>query len=68
MRAIHDTEFPNSVEATQRLLDEQGADYDNLKVDVKNNRENKNLNLNYQILKILGGNCCGSQTWRTVTE
>lgn len=32
MRAIHDTEFPNSVEATQRLLDEQGADYDNLKV------------------------------------
>lgn len=32
MRAIHDTEFPNSVEATQRLLDDQGADYDSLKV------------------------------------
>ncbi|XP_037046122.1 guanine nucleotide exchange factor DBS isoform X3 [Bradysia coprophila] len=34
MRAIHDTEFPNSVEATQRLLDEQGADYDNLKDEI----------------------------------
>lgn len=32
MRAIHDTEFPNSVESTQRLLDEQGSDYDSLKV------------------------------------
>lgn len=32
MRAIHDTEFPNSVEATQKLLDEQGIDYEKLKV------------------------------------
>lgn len=32
MRAIHDTEFPNSVDATQKLLDEQGAEYDRLKV------------------------------------
>lgn len=32
MRIIHDTEFPNSVEATQSLLDEQGADYEKLKV------------------------------------
>lgn len=32
MRAIHDTEFPNSVESTQKLLDEQGIDYEKLKV------------------------------------
>lgn len=32
MRAIHDTEFPNSVDATQKLVDEQGAEYDRLKV------------------------------------
>lgn len=32
MRAIHDTEFPNSVEATQKLLDEQGTEYQRLKV------------------------------------
>lgn len=31
MRVIHDTEFPNSVEATQMLLDKQGADYERLK-------------------------------------
>lgn len=35
MRIIHDTEFPNSVEATQTLLDDQGADYDKLKVNYK---------------------------------
>lgn len=32
MRIIHDTEFPNSVEATQKLLDEQGIEYERLKV------------------------------------
>lgn len=32
MRVIHDTEFPNSVEATQKLLDEQGTEYERLKV------------------------------------
>lgn len=32
MRAIHDTEFPNSVDATQKLVDEQGAEYERLKV------------------------------------
>ncbi|XP_055311339.1 guanine nucleotide exchange factor DBS isoform X6 [Sitodiplosis mosellana] len=34
MRVIHDTEFPNSVEATQRLLDEQGTEYDRLKEEI----------------------------------
>lgn len=34
MRVIHDTEFPNSVEATQKLLNEQGAEYERLKVCV----------------------------------
>lgn len=32
MRVIHDTEFPNSVDATQKLLNEQGAEYERLKV------------------------------------
>lgn len=32
MRVIHDTEFPNSVDATQKLLNEQGGEYDRLKV------------------------------------
>lgn len=32
MRVIHDTEFPNSVEATQQLLDRQGVEYERLKV------------------------------------
>lgn len=32
MRVIHDTEFPNSVDATQKLLDEQGTEYERLKV------------------------------------
>lgn len=32
MRVIHDTEFPNSVEATQQLLDRQGGEYERLKV------------------------------------
>jgi pleckstrin homology domain-containing family G member 4 len=32
MRQIHDTEFPNSVEATEQLLIEQGTDYAKLKV------------------------------------
>ncbi|XP_055918316.1 guanine nucleotide exchange factor DBS-like [Eupeodes corollae] len=32
IQVIHDTEFPNSVDATQKLLDDQGADYDRLKV------------------------------------
>lgn len=34
MRVIHDTEFPNSVEATQTLLDKQGGDYECLKADI----------------------------------
>lgn len=34
MRVIHDTEFPNSVEATQRLLDRQGGEYEGLKEDI----------------------------------
>ncbi|XP_055702828.1 guanine nucleotide exchange factor DBS isoform X3 [Phlebotomus papatasi] len=34
IRSIHDTEFPNSVEATQKLLDEQGAEYEKLKDDI----------------------------------
>lgn len=34
MRAIHDTEFPNSVDATQKLLNEQGREYERLKVCV----------------------------------
>jgi hypothetical protein len=32
MRQIHDTEYPNSVEATEQLLIEQGTDYTKLKV------------------------------------
>ena len=32
MRQIHDTEFPNSVEATEKLLIEQSAEYNKLKV------------------------------------
>ena len=32
IQAIHDTEFPNSVDATQKLLDDQGSEYDRLKV------------------------------------
>lgn len=32
MRQIHDTEFPNSVEATEQLLIEQSAEYNRLKV------------------------------------
>lgn len=32
MRQIHDTEFPNSVEATEQLLIEQGTEYNKLKV------------------------------------
>lgn len=32
MRQIHDTEFPNSVEATEELLIEQGSEYTRLKV------------------------------------
>jgi len=34
MRLIHDTEFPNSVESTQKLLDEQGGDYERLKDEI----------------------------------
>ncbi|XP_075168525.1 guanine nucleotide exchange factor DBS isoform X5 [Haematobia irritans] len=34
IQAIHDTEFPNSVEATQKLLDDQGADYQRLKDEI----------------------------------
>lgn len=34
MRVIHDTEFPNSVDATQKLLYEQGAEYERVKVCV----------------------------------
>lgn len=32
MRQIHDTEFPNSVEATENLLIEQSVEYNRLKV------------------------------------
>lgn len=32
MRSIHDTELPNSVEATEQLLIEQGTEYTKLKV------------------------------------
>lgn len=35
MRVIHDTEFPNSVDATQKLLDEQGTEYERLKVVIQ---------------------------------
>lgn len=35
MRQIHDTEFPNSVEATEQLLIEQGTEYNKLKVGNK---------------------------------
>lgn len=34
IQAIHDTEFPNSVEATQKLLDDQGSDYNRLKEEI----------------------------------
>uniref|UniRef100_A0A1B0GCA0 CRAL-TRIO domain-containing protein n=1 Tax=Glossina morsitans morsitans TaxID=37546 RepID=A0A1B0GCA0_GLOMM len=34
IQAIHDTEFPNSVEATQKLLDDQGVDYERLKEEI----------------------------------
>lgn len=32
MRQIHETEFPNSVEATKHLLEAQSYEYDKLKV------------------------------------
>lgn len=35
MRQIHETEFPNSVEATEQLLIEQGVEYAKLKVSKK---------------------------------
>lgn len=35
MRQIHETEFPNSVEATEQLLIEQGVEYAKLKVSEK---------------------------------
>lgn len=34
MRQIHETEFPNSVEATEQLLIEQGTEYTKLKVNI----------------------------------
>ncbi|KAM7344260.1 guanine nucleotide exchange factor DBS isoform 6-T10 [Cochliomyia hominivorax] len=34
IQAIHDTEFPNSVDATQKLLDDQGLDYQRLKEEI----------------------------------
>ncbi|XP_051859897.1 guanine nucleotide exchange factor DBS isoform X3 [Drosophila albomicans] len=34
IQAIHDTEFPNSVEATRKLLEDQGADYARLKDEI----------------------------------
>ncbi|XP_037904772.1 guanine nucleotide exchange factor DBS isoform X5 [Hermetia illucens] len=34
IQVIHDTEFPNSVEATQKLIDEQGAYYEKLKEEI----------------------------------
>lgn len=42
MRAIHDTEFPNSVDATQKLVDEQGAEYERLKVSNVTNATKRN--------------------------
>ncbi|XP_050322280.1 uncharacterized protein LOC126754401 [Bactrocera neohumeralis] len=34
IQTIHDTEFPNSVEATQKLIDVQGGDYERLKEEI----------------------------------
>ncbi|XP_017865480.1 PREDICTED: guanine nucleotide exchange factor DBS isoform X3 [Drosophila arizonae] len=34
IQAIHDTEFPNSVEATKKLLEDQGIDYARLKDEI----------------------------------
>lgn len=34
IRTIHDTEFPNSVDSTQLLLDEQGTEYEKLKDEI----------------------------------
>lgn len=34
MRTIHDTEFPNSFEATEKLLIEQSEQYDLLKSEI----------------------------------
>ncbi|XP_054741080.1 guanine nucleotide exchange factor DBS isoform X4 [Anastrepha obliqua] len=34
IQTIHDTEFPNSVEATQKLIDVQGSDYERLKEEI----------------------------------
>ncbi|XP_030557055.1 guanine nucleotide exchange factor DBS isoform X2 [Drosophila novamexicana] len=34
IQAIHDTEFPNSVEATKKLLEDQGVDYARLKDEI----------------------------------
>lgn len=34
MRTIHDTEFPNSYEATEKLLIEQSEQYDLLKSEI----------------------------------
>lgn len=34
IRLIHDTEFPNSVESTQKLLEEQGLEYEKLKEEI----------------------------------
>ncbi|XP_030369624.1 guanine nucleotide exchange factor DBS isoform X2 [Scaptodrosophila lebanonensis] len=34
IQAIHDTEFPNSVEATRKLLEDQGTDYARLKEEI----------------------------------
>lgn len=48
MRQIHDTEFPNSVEATEKLLIEQSAEYNKLKVSEQHgliHAEFKRLNL-----------------------
>lgn len=68
MRAIHDTEFPNSVDATQKLLDEQGAEYDRLKVSYKR----WGVLVIWHLMPIFsgfirrtGGDCGGCQTRRT---
>jgi len=37
IQAIHDTEFPNNVEATRKLLEDQGVDYARLKVNLRYN-------------------------------
>lgn len=34
IQVIHDTEFPNSVESTEKLIIEQGIEYDRMKEEI----------------------------------